>query len=86
MLHYVILSDPQYEEGGEHMPGVKKSLGPTLTVEEVADLLHMRPDSLTRKIRLGEIPAFRVGRRWLIEPETLEALVKPSVQDRSGKN
>ena len=49
-----------------------------LTTANVAELLHIRPDSVVRKIKRGEIAAVRVGRRWLVRPETLEALLQPS--------
>jgi excisionase family DNA binding protein len=49
-----------------------------LTTGQVAELLHIRPDSVVRKIKRGEIAAVRVGHRWLVRPETLEALLQPS--------
>ena len=50
-----------------------------LTAEQAGELLHMRADSVTRKIRRQEIPAVKVGRQWLIRRETLEAMLQPSV-------
>ena len=49
-----------------------------LTTAQVADVLHMRADSVVRKIKNGEIPAVKIGHRWLVRPETLEALLQPS--------
>jgi excisionase family DNA binding protein len=49
-----------------------------LTTEQAAAALHMRKDSLARKIRRREIPAVKVGKRWLIKKETLDALLQPS--------
>jgi excisionase family DNA binding protein len=49
-----------------------------LTAEQASKLLHMRADSVTRKIRRREIPAVKVGRQWLIKRETLEALLQPT--------
>jgi excisionase family DNA binding protein len=49
-----------------------------LTTSQVAELLHIRPDSVVRKIRQGEIEAVRVGHRYLVRRETLEALLQPS--------
>ena len=49
-----------------------------LTAEQAGKLLHMRADSITRKIRKREIPAVKVGRQWLIKKETLDALLQPS--------
>jgi excisionase family DNA binding protein len=50
-----------------------------LTTAQVAELLHIRADSVVRKIKLGEIDAVRVGRRYLIRRETLEALLQPAI-------
>ena len=49
-----------------------------LTTEQAAAALHMRPDSLVRKIRRQEIPAVKIGKRWLIRKETLDAMLEPS--------
>jgi excisionase family DNA binding protein len=48
-----------------------------LTAEQASQLLHMRADSITRKIRNHEIPAVKIGKRWLIRRETLEAMLQP---------
>jgi excisionase family DNA binding protein len=50
-----------------------------LTAAQAGELLHMRTDSVTRKIRRHEIPAVKVGRQWLIRKETLEAILQPSI-------
>jgi excisionase family DNA binding protein len=50
-----------------------------LTTAQVADLLHIRSDSVVRKIKRGEIEAVRVGRRYLVRRETLEALLQPAI-------
>jgi excisionase family DNA binding protein len=49
-----------------------------LTTEQAAAALHMRPDSLVRKIRRREIPAVKIGKRWLIRKDALEAMLQPS--------
>jgi excisionase family DNA binding protein len=49
-----------------------------LTTAQVGDMLHMRPDSIVRKIRRGQIPAVKVGKPWLIRKDTLEAMLQPS--------
>jgi excisionase family DNA binding protein len=49
-----------------------------LTAAQVGEVLHIRADSVVRKINLGEIPAVKVGRKWLIRKETLDALLQPS--------
>jgi excisionase family DNA binding protein len=54
-----------------------------LTTAEVAERLRMRPDSIARKIKRGEIPAVKVGKQWLIRKETLDAMVQPSTPQGS---
>jgi excisionase family DNA binding protein len=54
-----------------------------LSTAEVAALLHIRPDSVVRKIKNGEIEAVRAGRRYLIRRETLEALLQPTLPQGS---
>jgi excisionase family DNA binding protein len=49
-----------------------------LTTAQVAEILYMKQDSIARKINRGEIPAVKVGKRWLIRRETLDAMVQPS--------
>ena len=38
----------------------------------------MKQDSIARKINRGEIPAVKVGKRWLIRRDTLDAMVQVS--------
>ena len=52
--------------------------GTLLTTAEAAQLLRMRPDSVGRKIKRGEIPAVKIGKQWLIRKETLDAMLQPS--------
>jgi excisionase family DNA binding protein len=49
-----------------------------MTAAQVGELLHMRSDSVVRKIKHGEIPAVKVGRQWLIRKETLDAMLDQS--------
>jgi excisionase family DNA binding protein len=49
-----------------------------LTTAQVAEILYMKQDSIARKINRREIPAVKVGKRWLIRRETLDAMVQPS--------
>jgi excisionase family DNA binding protein len=49
-----------------------------LTAQQVGEILHIRPDSVVRKINQGEIAAIKVGRKWLIRRETLDAMLQPS--------
>jgi excisionase family DNA binding protein len=49
-----------------------------LTTAEAAEILRMRSDTLSRKIKRGEIPAVKIGKIWLISRGTLEAMLQPS--------
>ena len=47
-----------------------------MTTEEAAELLRMHVRTVQRLIRDGEIRAFKVGGRWKIPVEEIEALEK----------
>jgi excisionase family DNA binding protein len=49
-----------------------------LTTAEAAEILRMRPESVSRKVQRGEIPGVKIGKRWLIRKETLDAMLQPS--------
>jgi excisionase family DNA binding protein len=48
------------------------------TTAEVAEKLRITPDGVAKRIKRGQIPAVRVGRRWLIPKEPLDAMLQPS--------
>ena len=43
----------------------------TLLLNEAADFLHMNPEVLRRKAKLGEIPGRKAGRKWVFVKEHL---------------
>ncbi|WP_188108809.1 helix-turn-helix domain-containing protein [Mycolicibacter arupensis] len=47
-----------------------------LTVGEAADAMHVREAVICGAIRDGELPAAKVGRRWLIDPADFTAYVR----------
>ena len=47
----------------------------TLTVQEAAHLLHMSSKRVQALARSGQLPAVRVGRRWLFESDRIERLL-----------
>jgi excisionase family DNA binding protein len=49
------------------------------TTAEAAEKLRITPDGVTKQIKRGQLPAVRVGRRWLIAKATLDALLQPSM-------
>lgn len=44
-----------------------------LTVEAVAALLHLHPDTVRDKAASGSLPGFKAGRRWLFRRDVLMA-------------
>jgi excisionase family DNA binding protein len=60
--------------GGGDIVGTRE----LLTTAQVEQMLHMRPDSIVRKLKRGQIPAVKVGKQWLISKDTLDAMLQPS--------
>jgi excisionase family DNA binding protein len=48
------------------------------TTAEAAERLRMKPDSVARNIKRGQLTAVKVGKQWLIAKETLDAMLQPS--------
>jgi excisionase family DNA binding protein len=48
-----------------------------LTTEQVGEALYMKADTIARTVHRGEIPAVKIGKRWLIPRGTLEAMLQP---------
>jgi excisionase family DNA binding protein len=46
-----------------------------LTTREAAAILRMRPDSIIRIIKRGELVGRKVGKQWLVRRSDVEALV-----------
>ncbi len=53
----------------------------TLTVEEVAALWSISRASAYRGVRSGEIPSFRVGRRYVISRAVINRIMDATSQD-----
>jgi excisionase family DNA binding protein len=47
------------------------------TTAEVAEKLRITPDGVAKRIKRGQLPAVRVGRRWLIPRKALDAMLQP---------
>jgi len=47
-----------------------------LTIEEAAELLKLHDQTIYRKVRSGEIPAARIGRRWRISRDVIERMLR----------
>jgi excisionase family DNA binding protein len=48
------------------------------TTAEAAEILRMKPDSVARKIKRGQLAAVKVGKQWLIRKDTPDAMLQPS--------
>lgn len=47
------------------------------TTSQAAQRLHMKPETLARKLSTGQLPGVKVGRQWLIRKEAVDALLEP---------
>lgn len=46
--------------------------GRWMTVQEVADYLHVSQDMIYRLAQKGKVPAAKIGGRWRFKPENIE--------------
>jgi excisionase family DNA binding protein len=53
-----------------------------LTLEEVADFLHVHPSTVYRLLRNRRIPAFKMGSDWRFNQESIEQWVKQLEAER----
>jgi excisionase family DNA binding protein len=51
------------------------------TTAEVATLLHIKPESVSKQIKRGQLPAVKAGKRWLIRKEIVDAMLQPSAPE-----
>ena len=56
---------------------------PLLDTAQAAELLHMHPKSLQRKVRSGEIPAYRTGKRWFFRASELDMWLRSRLHSSS---
>jgi len=55
-----------------------------LTVEDVAAALHLSEQTVWRYVREGKIPASKIGRRYLIPENAIEAMLEPKQEPPIG--
>jgi excisionase family DNA binding protein len=79
----------QQDRGGERGARQRDSGGAdgqphnqVLTVEQAAELLHLHPVSVQRKARRGEIPAAKLGKRWIFLEIDLMACIRAQYPSR----
>lgn len=53
----------------------------TLSAEQAAELLHLNVKRVQAMARGGQLPAARIGRKWLFQRRALEALLNPAGAD-----
>jgi len=61
------------------------ALRPFLTVEMLADFLGVTPRGARLVLERGELPGFRVGRRWYLRREDLDTTVAEKVAGQREK-
>jgi len=49
---------------------------PMLRLREAAKLLGLHPDTLKKKVRRGEIPGMKIGKRWRFRASDLDLWVR----------
>ncbi|MGD0292053.1 MAG: helix-turn-helix domain-containing protein [Candidatus Binataceae bacterium] len=47
-----------------------------LTLEEVAELLHVHPSTVYRLLKNRRIPAFKIGSDWRFNQESIQSWIK----------
>ncbi len=45
------------------------------TVEEVAKILRVKPENIRRKVRNGQIKAYKVGKAWRFSHEAVKSFL-----------
>jgi excisionase family DNA binding protein len=48
------------------------------TTAEAARLLHIKPESVAKKIKRGQLEAVKAGKLWLIKKDIVDAMLQPS--------
>jgi len=52
-----------------------------MTLEEVAQFLHVHPSTVYRLLRTHKIPAFKMGSDWRFNQESIEQWIKKLEDD-----
>jgi len=53
---------------------------------EAARFLRLHPKTVKRMARLGQIPGYRLGRRWFCRPSDLDGLLRSGVSSSAKAN
>ncbi|WP_367184320.1 helix-turn-helix domain-containing protein [Acidiferrobacter sp.] len=47
-----------------------------MSLDEAATFLHMNPEALRQKVKVGQIPGAKIGKRWLFIKTDLEQYIR----------
>ncbi|MBP8953620.1 MAG: helix-turn-helix domain-containing protein [Armatimonadetes bacterium] len=53
---------------------------------KAAQYLNMHPETLRRKAKLNQVPAYRVGGRWKYQKETLDEWMAKGCPQQDGQS
>lgn len=53
-----------------------------LTVEEIAELLNLKPSTISRKASEGSIPSVKIGRKWVFPRDVIQEWLKQEALER----
>ena len=56
-----------------------------LTLEDVAEYLHVHPSTVYRLLKNRSIPAFKVGSDWRFNQESLDRWIQELEAERTGE-
>jgi len=60
-----------------------ESFEPLLDCHEAARLLHLHPKTVERLARARQIPAYKIGKRWLFRASELDGWLGSGVHSKS---
>ena len=70
---------PPKERAGTEAPSSGGAPRPLLTVEDLASYLSLSARGAREILQRGELPGFRIGRRWFVRTQDLDAAVAEKV-------
>lgn len=62
--------------GNNRLMAIETPRRETLTVDELADKLGVSRNTAYLAVRTGQVPAIKVGQRWLVLREPLERMLR----------
>ena len=73
--------------GASHKISVNRrvSHSEVITLEELATYLRISKSTVYRCVRLGQLPAFRVGRQWRVNLESVQNHLVESYERKNNR-